>query len=86
VDDAHGDEFFLAAKSYLPFLEREDINADMAGVRPKLQSPTDPVKDFVIRHEKDKNLPGFINLVGIESPGLTGCLAIGRMVTQWVEL
>ena len=86
VDDAHGDEFFLAAKSYLPFLEREDISADMAGVRPKLQSPTDPVKDFVIRHEKENNLPGFINLVGIESPGLTGCLAIGRMVTQWVEL
>ena len=86
VDDSHGDEFFLAAKSYLPFLEREDINADMAGVRPKLQSPTDPVKDFVIRHEKDKGLPGFVNLVGIESPGLTGSLAIGRMVTQWVEL
>ena len=86
VDDAHGNEFFLAAKSYLPFLEREDINADMAGVRPKLQSPTDPVKDFVIRHEKDNNLPGFVNLAGIESPGLTGCLAIGRMVTQWVEL
>ena len=86
VDDSHGDEFYLAAKSYLPFLERDDIASDMSGVRPKLQSPSDPVKDFIIRHEVENNLPGFINLVGIESPGLTGSLAIGRMAAAWVLL
>ena len=86
VDPDHGDDFFLAAGSYLPFLTREDIAPDMAGVRPKIQSPTDPVKDFVIRHETDKGLQGFINLVGIESPGLTSCIAIARMASGWVEL
>lgn len=86
VDASHGDEFFLAASSYLPFLTREDIAPDMSGVRPKIQSPADPVKDFVIRHEAEQGLPGFINLVGIESPGLTSCIAIARMVAKWIEL
>lgn len=86
VEPSHGDEFFIAAQSYLPFVTREDICPDMAGIRPKLQSPTDAVKDFVIRHEAEKGLPGFVNLVGIESPGLTACIAIGRMVTDLVAL
>ena len=86
VDADHGDEFFKAAGSYLPFLTREDIAPDMAGIRPKIQSPTDPTKDFVIRHEIDHGLPGFINLVGIESPGLTACISIARMVSGWVKL
>ena len=86
VDPSHGDEFFLAASSYLPFVTRDDIAPDMAGVRPKIQSPTDPVKDFVIRHEMENGLPGFINLVGIESPGLTSCISIARMVAGWIEV
>lgn len=86
VDPGHADQFYAAAKSYLPFVERDDVAPDMAGVRPKIQSPTDPSKDFVIRHETDKGLPGFINLVGMESPGLTASIAIGRMVADWVEL
>jgi L-2-hydroxyglutarate oxidase LhgO len=85
VDPAHGDEFFVAAQSYLPFVTRDDISPDMAGVRPKLQSPIDPVKDFVIRHEAEKGYPGFINLVGIESPGLTASIAIGRMAADLSE-
>lgn len=86
VDPGHGDEFFAAAHSYLPFITREDITADMAGIRPKIQSPTDSVKDFVIRHEIDNGLPGFINLAGMESPGLTSCISIARMVSGWIEL
>jgi L-2-hydroxyglutarate oxidase LhgO len=57
----------------------------MSGVRPKVQSPTDPVKDFIICHEADKGLPGFINLIGIESPGLTASIAIGRMVAGFIS-
>ena len=85
VDESHGDEFFTAAKSYLPFLERDDIAPDMAGMRPKLQSPTDPVKDFIIRHEVGNGLPGLINLVGIESPGLTASIAIARLVVNMMD-
>jgi len=85
VDRDHADQFYAEAR-YLPFLEREDVEPDMSGIRPKIQSPTDPQKDFVIRHEADKGLPGFINLVGIESPGLTSCIAIARMASNWVEI
>ena len=86
VDPDHGNEFYNAAALYLPFVGRDDVSPDMAGIRPKLQSPTDPVKDFVIRHEGDKGFPGFINLVGIESPGLTASIAIGRMVAGFVSI
>lgn len=85
VDPSHKEEFFASASAYLPFLTRDDIMADFSGIRPKLQSPTDSVKDFVIRHERERGFPGYINLCGIESPGLTACLAIGRMAAGFVN-
>lgn len=86
VDPDHADQFYAAASLYLPFIGQNDVTPDMAGVRPKIQSPTDPQKDFIIRHEIDKGLPGYINLTGIESPGLTAAIAIGRMAAGWVEV
>ena len=55
---------------------------EMAGVRPKLQGPGEPFRDFVIREEADNGLPGLINLIGIESPGLTASPAIARHVAE----
>lgn len=86
VDPDHQEQFYQAARLYLPFVEKDDVAPDMAGVRPKIQSPTDPQKDFVIRHEAANGLPGFINMVGIESPGLTAAIAIGRMAADWVKI
>ncbi len=80
VDPSHLEEFYQAARSYLPFIEKADLQTDMAGMRPKIQPPDGPVADFVIRHETERGLQGFINLVGIESPGLTACLSIAKMV------
>jgi L-2-hydroxyglutarate oxidase LhgO len=54
-------------------------------VRPKLQGPGDDFRDFIIRDEADKGLPGFIDLIGIESPGLTSSPAIARYVAGIVE-
>ncbi|MBN2298767.1 MAG: hypothetical protein JXM72_09240, partial [Deltaproteobacteria bacterium] len=54
---------------------------DMAGIRPKLQGPGCVFRDFVISHEYGKGLEGMINLIGIESPGLTSCLAIAEKVS-----
>jgi L-2-hydroxyglutarate oxidase LhgO len=53
----------------------------MAGIRPKLSGPGGPFRDFIIREESDRGLPGLINLIGIESPGLTCCLSIARLVS-----
>ncbi len=82
VNPDHQFDFYNAAQNYLPFLELNDLVPDQAGIRPKLQKPNDTFRDFIIRNEKDKGFPGFINLIGIESPGLTSCLAIAKKVSQ----
>ncbi len=75
-------EFFAAVKPFLPFLEEEDLEPEMAGIRPKLSGPGEPFRDFVIAEESGRGLPGLINLVGIESPGLTASLSIARRVAE----
>ena len=85
VDEHNKREFFLSAREYLPFLEEDDISPDMAGIRAKLYREGEEVRDFVIRHEADRGLPGLVSLVGIESPGLTSSLAIARRVAGMVR-
>jgi L-2-hydroxyglutarate oxidase LhgO len=80
VDPAHASDFLQSARRLLPFLTEDDLSPDMAGIRPKIQPPDGPVRDFVILHEDGRGLFGLVNLIGIESPGLTSCLAIGKMV------
>lgn len=70
---------------YFPTVDPEDLHPDMAGIRAKLQGPGDPVRDFIIKDEEDRGLPGLINLIGIESPGLTASPAIAEMVEDIVK-
>lgn len=74
------DKFFLSAKTFLPFLEKEDLTPDTAGIRPKLQGAGEQERDFVISEETNLGFPGFINLIGIESPGLTSAISIAKYV------
>ncbi|MEN6461712.1 MAG: NAD(P)/FAD-dependent oxidoreductase, partial [Syntrophomonas sp.] len=83
-DDRFKKDFYQSVHRFLPSLTPEDISLDSCGIRPRLQGPIDPVKDFVISEESNKGLPGFINLIGIESPGLTSSLAIARYVKPLV--
>lgn len=85
IDPLHAKDFLLAINPILPFIKEEDIVPDMAGIRPKTQGPLDPIKDFVIALETKAGLDGMINLIGIESPGLTACLAIGQMVKALIK-
>jgi L-2-hydroxyglutarate oxidase LhgO len=80
VDPAHQGEFHRKASRFLPFLDLDDLSPDMSGIRPKLYRRGEPFRDFVIREESDRGLPGLVNLVGMESPGLTSCLAIAKKV------
>jgi len=82
VDAGKRDQFYESAVKFLPFIRREDIVPDMSGIRPKLQGKGDGFRDFVI----SEDLPGFINLVGIESPGLTAAPAIARYVKSLCSL
>ncbi len=83
VDSSRRDDFFNGADTIIAGLSRAGFSPDMAGIRPKLRG--EGVQDFYIRHEADRGLPGLINLVGIESPGLTACLAIARAVEGLVD-
>lgn len=78
-------EFMGDVEKYVPRIVGHELIPDFAGVRPKLQGPKDGFKDFVIRNEADKGLDGFINLVGIESPGLTSAPTIARLVGEIYE-
>ncbi len=84
VDSEARDAFYEAALRYLPTIGPEQLNPEMAGIRPKLQRPGDPVRDFVIAEESAKGFPGLVNLIGIESPGLTASPAIARHVAALV--
>jgi L-2-hydroxyglutarate oxidase LhgO len=85
VDNGKQDSFFNSARKFLPFLEKDDIYPEMAGIRPKIQKPGGPIRDFYIMEEGHRGYPGFINLIGIESPGLTSCLAIGEYVRSLIN-
>jgi len=84
VDSQHKPLFYNSVRRLLPFIEYDDLEPEMAGIRPKLQEPGGDFRDFVIRDESDKGLPGFINLIGIESPGLTATPAIAEYVGNLV--
>ncbi|MBI2869048.1 MAG: NAD(P)/FAD-dependent oxidoreductase [Chloroflexi bacterium] len=80
VDVGHKRQFYESARKLLPALEIDDLEPDTAGIRPRLKGSESRIMDFVIREESGRGLPGFINLVGIESPGLTSSPAIGEYV------
>jgi len=85
VDAGKQESFWKSARKFLPFLEFDDIAPEMAGIRPKIQKPGEPVRDFYIREESERGNPGFINLIGMESPGLTSCLAIAKHVMSLIR-
>jgi len=86
VDPSHEGDFLAKARKFLPFLEAGDLSPDMAGIRPKLYRLGEPLRDFVIREESSRGLPGLVNLVGMESPGLTSCLAIAEEIERFLVL
>ncbi len=76
-------EFVSDAKTMLPELEESDLQLGYTGLRPKLVPPGGQgIADFVI--EADKEVRRVIQLVGIESPGLTAAPAIAKHVFQLV--
>ena len=76
VDPARALAFYPAIRRYWPELPDGALVPDYAGVRPKLQAPGEPARDFVIQGPRDHGVAGLVNLYGIESPGLTASLAL----------
>lgn len=79
--------FWTAVTSYLPLHESEDrIRLDYAGLRPRLMYPThaEGFRDFIVEEGRAWGAEGLVNLVGIESPGLTACLSLAEQVEEFL--
>jgi len=84
MDDTHKNTFLTHINRFLD-LPEEALTEDFTGIRPKIQAPGTPSQDFIIVNEADKGYNNFINLIGIESPGLTCSLAIGEYVQSIIN-
>lgn len=83
-DDTRRDAFIAAIRRYYPALDPARLQPACTGVRAKIAGPGMPPADFLIQGPREHQLPGLINLFGIESPGLTASLAIAEEVRKSV--
>jgi L-2-hydroxyglutarate oxidase LhgO len=74
--------FLEPAQRLLRGVAIEDLRLSGSGIRAKLQGPDDPFVDFLIR--RDRENPAVVQAAGMDSPGLTSCLAVGELVKQIV--
>jgi L-2-hydroxyglutarate oxidase LhgO len=87
-DDYDGDRlsvdaFVEPARRLLKNVTAADMRVGGSGIRPKLHPPEESFADFLIR--RDRENPHLVHAAGIESPGLTSCLAVGELVAQIVS-
>lgn len=80
LDAGKSKAFAAAIQRYLPALRESWLSPEFAGIRPRLASAAGAIGDFIIAEESERGLPGIVNLIGIESPGLTAAPAIARRV------
>ncbi|MBK6867329.1 MAG: NAD(P)/FAD-dependent oxidoreductase [Burkholderiales bacterium] len=84
VDPARGDAFYAEVRRYWPGLPDDALQPGYAGIRPKISGPGEAAADFLIQGPRDHGVGGLVNLFGIESPGLTSCLALAEQVVALV--
>lgn len=82
LDARRGELFYDAVRSYWPALPDGALHPGYTGIRPKIVGEGAPPADFAIVGPAEHGVAGMVNLFGIESPGLTACLAIAAHVRQ----
>ena len=81
-DENLKDKFLNSISQYWPEINPDKLHPDYTGIRPKITKPNEPMQDFNIQTKNHHGLERLINLQGIESPGLTSSLAIGKYVNN----
>jgi D-amino-acid oxidase len=72
-------------RRYWPQVDARRLVPDYAGVRPRTWGPNDPPGDWCILGPRQSGVPGLVHLLGIETPGLTACLAIAEHVLRILD-
>ena len=85
VPAERADAFYASIREYWPGLPDGSLQPAYAGIRPKLVGPDQAAADFRIDGAGVHGVSGLVNLFGIESPGLTACLAIAKQVRQRLD-
>lgn len=80
VDPSRADAFYADVRRYWPGLPDGALVPAYSGVRPKIHGPNEPAPDFQVQGPAEHGVAGWVNLFGIESPGLTSCLALADEV------
>jgi L-2-hydroxyglutarate oxidase LhgO len=86
-DDYEGDReplesFAESARRLIDGVTIDDLRLSGSGIRAKLHPPTESFADFMIR--RDQHNPSVVQAAGMDSPGLTSCLAVGKLVSEIV--
>lgn len=79
-DDTRADDFYSTIRNYWPALPDAALQPGYTGIRPKITDSGEPAADFMIQGPNDHGIDGLVHMMGIESPGLTACLALGQHV------
>jgi L-2-hydroxyglutarate oxidase LhgO len=84
-DDARRGRFAEAIRRYYPGLDESRLQPDYTGIRPKISGPGEPPADFRIDGPGVHGIAGLVNLMGIESPGLTAAMSIADHVRALLD-
>nr|WP_233347481.1 NAD(P)/FAD-dependent oxidoreductase [Hyphobacterium indicum] len=77
--------FAESVQAWWPALDPDRLQPGYSGIRPKRSGPGTPPADFAIEGAETHGLPGLVQLFGMESPGLTACLAVADAVAKRLE-
>ncbi len=85
-DDSQRESFISAIQRYFPALNADRLQPAYTGIRPKISGPGEPSADFRIDGPAEHGVAGVVNMLGIESPGLTASLALAEKVAELVAV
>lgn len=86
VDPRRAERFYAAVRKYWPDLPDGALEPGYAGIRPKITPPGAPAADFLVQGPRAHGVPGLVNLLGIESPGLTASWPLAELVAAELGL